>query len=128
MHEMKPIFHVKKYIIFVVLIIGILDGSAQTSCSDLIEYVESESYGTTYYSYGSEAISKVTFYEVVDKNYNTYYFAIVRFTSSYKDYIYQVGSNTKVNYSMNYLHSAGKAFWNYIHPYNDVLDCAPDFD
>ncbi|WP_426429957.1 hypothetical protein ACPX19_10495 [Winogradskyella sp. HB-48] len=97
------------------------------SCSELLELVKSKSYGVTYYSYDSEAISQVTFYEV-SENYETYYFAVVRFTSSYKQYIYQVGSNTKFNYSLNYMDSAGKAFWNYIHPYNDVLGCAPNFD
>lgn len=101
---------------------------AQLSCSELIDYVKSEAYGSTYYSYGSEAITKVTFYEISDVNGKTYYFAIVQFTSSYKDYIYQVASNTKSNYSLNYMNSAGEAFWNYIQPYNDVLGCAPDFD
>tara|TARA_R110002096_G_scaffold201778_1_gene386332 strand:+ start:40 stop:405 length:366 start_codon:yes stop_codon:yes gene_type:complete len=101
---------------------------AQMSCSELMEYVKSESYGTTYYSYDSDAITQVTFHEITDENYNTYYFAIVRFTSSYKDYIYQVSSNTKFNYSMDYLDSAGKAFWNYIQPHNENLNCAPDFD
>lgn len=108
--------------------IGILNLNAQTSCSDIIEYVKSESYGSTYYSYDSDAISQVTFYEVTDDNYITYYFAIVRFTSSYTDYIYQVSSDTKFNYSIYYLDSAGKAFWNYIQPYNKQLGCAPDFD
>lgn len=28
---------------------------------------------------------------------------------------------------MNYLGSAGKAFWKYIAPYNDNLNCAPNF-
>lgn len=102
--------------------------NAQTSCSELISYVKANGYGTTYYSYDSDAISQVTFYEVTDDNYTTYYFAIVRFTSSYTDYIYRVGSNTKSNYSFNYMDSAGKAFWKYIQPYNEVLDCAPDFD
>ena len=106
----------------------VLDGSAQVSCSELIEYVESEGYGTTYYGYGSDAITKVTFYQITNADRNTYYFAIVRFTSSYRDYIYQVASNTKYNYSISYINSAGEAFWKYIHPYNTVLKCAPDFD
>jgi len=29
---------------------------------------------------------------------------------------------------MNYLNSAGKAFWKYIEPYSDNLSCAPDFN
>lgn len=98
---------------------------AQSSCEDLIAMVKSESYGSTYYSYNSDAISQVTFYEVSDNSYNRYYFAIVRFTNSYKDYIYQVGSNTKFNYSLAYLDSAGQAFWEYIEPYNQNLNCAP---
>jgi len=36
--------------------------------------------------------------------------------------------NTKFNYSVNYLTSAGKAFWDYIQPYNKNLGCAPDYD
>ncbi|WP_435412697.1 hypothetical protein [Psychroserpens mesophilus] len=102
--------------------------NAQSSCSELIDYVKSNSYGSTYYSYDSDAISQVTFYEVTDDNYNTYYFALVRFTSSYTDYIYRVGSNTKSNYSFDYMDSAGKAFWEHIQPYNEVLDCAPELD
>ena len=78
-----------------------------------------------------ELISKVTFYEV-NENYNTYYFAIVCFKSKYSygctEYIYQVASNTKMKYSMNYLDSAGKAFWNYIEPYSDNLECSPDLN
>jgi hypothetical protein len=101
---------------------------AQTSCADIIDYVTSKSYGSSYYSPGSDAISKVTFYKVTEDSFKTYYFAIVRFTSSLKDYVYQVGSNTKFKYAMDYLDSAGKAFWNYIEPYSDVLDCAPSFD
>ncbi|WP_047245628.1 hypothetical protein [Maribacter thermophilus] len=100
---------------------------AQSSCSDLMAMVKSEGYGSTYYSYDSDAISKVTFYEVSDDSFNRYYFAIVQFTSSYKEYIYQVGSRTKFNYSMDYMNSAGEAFWNYIQPYNENLNCAPNF-
>ena len=102
------------------------DLSAQNSCADMIDLVKSKGYGTAYSSYSSDAISQVTFYDVTDASYKTFYFAIVRFKSSYTDYIYQVGSNTKSNYAMNYNDSAGKAFWNYIEPYSDVLDCGPD--
>ncbi|MDG1731050.1 MAG: hypothetical protein P8K68_01590 [Algibacter sp.] len=103
--------------------------SAQ-SCDEMMQFVKSKSYGTTYTSYDSEAISKVTFYDVrID--YQTYYFAIVCFKREYSyscnEYIYQVGSSTKMYYSMNYLDSAGKAFWKYIQPYNESLDCAPNF-
>ena len=100
---------------------------AQTSCSDLLQMVESESYGTTYSSFGSDAISQVTFHDITDNSYNTYYFAVVQFTSSYTKYIYQVSSSTERNYSYNYITSAGKAFWKYIQPYNQNLNCAPDF-
>ncbi|MAU15617.1 MAG: hypothetical protein CMH46_08775 [Muricauda sp.] len=100
--------------------------SAQSSCSDLMATVKSEGYGSTYYSYDSDAISKVTFYEVSDDNYNKYYFAIVQFTGSFKEYIYQVGPRTKSNYSYNYRTSAGKAFWKYVQPYNKNLNCAPN--
>tara|TARA_R110002096_G_C14486574_1_gene714294 strand:- start:718 stop:1083 length:366 start_codon:yes stop_codon:yes gene_type:complete len=101
------------------------------SCDEYIEIVKSKSYGTTYNSYTSTAISKVTFYDVrID--YQTLYFAIVCFKKEYSyscsEYIYQVSSNTKMQYSMNYLDSAGKAFWKYIQPYNENLGCAPNFD
>jgi hypothetical protein len=120
----------KAFVTLLLFCIAILfsDLSAQTSCADMIDLVKSKDYGVTYYSYSSDAISQVTFYDVTDDNYNTFYFAIVRFKSSYTDYIYQVGSETKSNYSMHYNDSAGKAFWSSIEPYSDVLDCGPDFD
>lgn len=116
----------KKIILFITFSLGVFNLYAQMSCSELMEYVKSESYGSTYYSYDSDAISQVTFYEVTDDSYNTFYFAMVKFTSSYNEYIYQVSSNTKFNYSMNYTESAGKAFWKYIQPYNENLNCAPN--
>lgn len=109
------------------LLFSFIPIQAQPSCNEIIELVKSKSYGTTYSSYSSSAISKVTFYEMTIK-YDTFYFAIVQFTSSSKEYIYQVGSNTKYNYSMQYLDSAGEAFWAYIHPYNKNLGCAPRFE
>lgn len=111
------------------LLLGCVNISAQ-SCDDLIEMVKSESYGSTYSSYYSDAISKVTFYDI-SIDYQRYYFAIVCFKRDYygcSEYIYQVGSNTKSSYASNYSFSAGKAFWKYIHPYNENLDCAPDFN
>lgn len=88
------------------------------SCDEIMEYVKKEGgYGTTYTSYNSDAISKVTFYQMT-VDYKTLYFAIVCFKKEYSyscsEYIYQVGSNTKLYYSMNYMNSAGKAFWEYI--------------
>ena len=119
----------KNLLFSLILIFGISNLNAQ-SCQEVMESVQSN-YGTTYSSYNSDAISKVTFYDVTI-DYSNYYFAIVCFKNknSYgcNEYIYQVSSNTKMNYSMNYSSSAGKAFWKYIEPYNSNLGCAPDFD
>lgn len=120
----------KKIILIFVLALTTFVVKAQT-CEEIMEYVKKEGgYGTTYTSYNSEAISKVTFYQV-SVDYKTLYFAIVCFKKEYSytcsEYIYQVGSNTKFNYSLNYLNSAGKAFWEYIQPYNENLGCAPNF-
>ena len=120
----------KNILLSVVLIIGFLKANAQT-CEEWIEYVKAESYGSTYSSYNSDAISKVTFYDVMI-DFQTYYFAIVCFKKKYSyncnEYIYQVASNTKSKYSYNYMNSAGEAFWEYIEPYNENLGCAPNFD
>ena len=120
----------KKYLILLLLTIGSINANAQ-SCEELMDFVKSESYGTTYTSYDSEAISKVTFY-TVSIDYKTLYFAIVCFKKEYSyscnEYIYQVSSSTKFNYSLDHYDSAGKAFWKHIQPYNENLDCAPNFD
>jgi len=120
----------KKIILIFVLAITTFTVKAQ-SCDEIMEYVKKEGgYGTTYTSYNSDAISKVTFYQMI-VDYKTLYFAIVCFKKEYSyscsEYIYQVGSNTKINYSMNYMSSAGKAFWEYIQPYDKNLGCAPNF-
>jgi hypothetical protein len=120
----------KKVILFFVIALTTTFTKAQT-CEEIMEYVKKEGgYGTTYTSYNSDAISKVTFYQLTVE-YKTLYFAIVCFKKEYSyscsEYIYQVGSNTKFNYSLNYLTSAGKAFWEYIQPYNENLGCAPNF-
>jgi len=118
-----------KIALIFIAILNVSTAIAQ-SCDELMEFVKSEAYGTTYTSYNSEAISKVTFYEI-SKDYETYYFAIVCFKGEYygcTEYIYQVASNTESNYAMNYYNSAGKAFWKYIEPYSDNLDCSPNFD
>ncbi len=120
----------KNVILFFVLALTTSLLKAQ-SCDEIMEYVKKEGgYGTTYTSYNSDAISKVTFYQMT-VDYKTLYFAIVCFKKEYSytcsEYIYQVGSNTKFNYSLNYLNSAGKAFWEYIQPYNENLGCAPNF-
>lgn len=80
----------------------------------------------TYFSPSSDAISKVTFYKLQDESNDIYYFALVRFKSSFKEYIYQVSSQTEAQYSYNYLPGAGEAFWEYIQPYADVLGCGLD--
>lgn len=120
----------KKYLAFTFIAFFAIVANSQT-CEEIMKYVKSSSYGTTYTSYNSEAISRVTFYEII-VGFETKYFAIVCFKKKYtndcQEYIYQVGSSTKFNYSLNYLASAGKAFWEYIHPYRKTLGCAPDFD
>lgn len=121
----------KKLILGLYFILCVFKLNAQ-SCDEIMEFVKSKDYGTTYTSYNSTAISKVTFYSV-SVDYQTHYFAIVCFKPneySYNcsEYIYKVGSNTKFNYSSNYYNSAGKAFWKYIEPYSDVLGCSPNFD
>lgn len=120
----------KRTLILIILILGTYKISAQ-SCDKLIASVKEKSYGTSYKSYNSDAISKVTFY-TLDIDYKTHYFAIVCFKKEYSyncdEYIYKVASNTKLNYSLNYYDSAGKAFWKYIHPYANVLECSPNFD
>lgn len=120
----------KNLILIIAVTFSSLIVNAQT-CDEIMDYVKKEGgYGTTYTSYNSDAISKVTFYQMT-VDYKTLYFAIVCFKKeysySYSEYIYQVGSNTKLNYSLNYLNSAGKAFWEYIQPYNENLGCAPNF-
>lgn len=100
---------------------------AQSSCTEIMSYVKSQSYGTSYYSFNSEAISSVSFHSVTTESYDRLYFAIVQFKSSYKEYIYQVDSNTERNYLLNYQTSAGRAFFAYIDPYSEVLGCAPSF-
>jgi hypothetical protein len=52
----------KKVILFFVIALTTTFVKAQT-CDEIMEYVKKEGgYGTTYTSYNSEAISKVTFY------------------------------------------------------------------
>ena len=97
------------------------------TCQEFLEYVESNAYGKTLYSPTSTAIQKVTFYSL-EYNYETYHYAVVTFNNGMfgKKYIYQVGSRTYFNYLMDYMDSAGRAFWEHIQPYGDVLGCGPD--
>ena len=106
----------KTSILILIIIFTTIFVKAQ-NCDEIMAYVKKEGgYGSTYTSYNSDAISKVTFYEL-KVEYKTLYFAIVCFKKEYsltcKEYIYQVSSNTKFNYSLNYSSSAGKAFWEY---------------
>lgn len=114
--------------VFFLLYLVVSNLLAQTSCEDFMKSIEDNNYGSTYTSYDSTAISSVTFYGVT-LNYSYRYFAVVCFKPKYgyscNKYIYEVSSQTKVNYSLAYLNSAGKAFWKYIEPYNKVLGCAP---
>lgn len=99
------------------------------TCDELEEYVMDKDFGFTYFSSGSTSISKVSFHEIMDDSYNTYYYAIVTFQSNlYNSYIYQVGSMTQWNYSSDYNSSAGEAFWAHIHPHRNNLGCAPNLD
>lgn len=118
-----------KYLLLCTILVLCAHTSNAQTCEEVMNFVKSESTGTTYYSYSSDAISKVTFYDVTI-DFEKYYFALVKFNNSYsfKEYIYQVVSQTKFNYSINYITSAGEAFWAYIEPYNDILGCAPDFE
>ena len=124
----KQILTMKKLFFATLLMFSFFYTNAQ-SCQDMIDLVKKDNYGTTYSSPTSEAISKVTFYTKQIK-YQTHYFAIVCFKKKYSyscsEYIYQVASNTQLNYSMYYLESAGSAFWDYIKPYNKYLECAPN--
>ncbi len=120
----------KKALIFILIALFSLEVKSQ-NCEEFIDLVKSKDYGTTYNSPLSDAITKVSFHTVT-LDYEPYYFAIVCFKSKYSygctEYIYQVGYNTKLNYSLNYLDSAGKAFWNFIQPYHENLNCSPDLN
>jgi hypothetical protein len=120
----------KRLILVLILGMSTTHVVAQT-CDEMMEYVKNNAYGSTFYSYNSDAITKVTFYQLYI-DYESYYFAIVCFKQKYSytcnEYIYQVASDTKLNYSMNYLQSAGEAFWDFIQPYSGVLGCSPSFE
>ena len=120
----------RKHVFLILIVVGTNFTFAQ-SCEEIMDFVKSKSYGTTYTSYDSEAISRVTFY-TVNVDYKTLYFAIVCFKRQYSyscnEYIYQVASDTKFYYSLDHYDSAGKAFWKHIQPYADVLGCSPNFN
>ncbi|PHI19217.1 hypothetical protein CEQ90_14230 [Lewinellaceae bacterium SD302] len=121
----------KTGMIYLLLMITFCSLQSQ-SCEELMQTVKNSGYGQTFNSnITSNAISKVTFYDV-SVNYQTLYFAIVCFKKEYgfgcNEYLYQVAFNTRSQYSFSYMNSAGKAFWNYIHPHRDNLGCAPDIN
>ncbi|AIZ40967.1 hypothetical protein M666_04990 [Cellulophaga baltica 18] len=120
----------KKPLTLIILLLSCIITNAQ-SCDEMMSFVKSNSSGRSYTNYDSEAISKVTFY-TVRVDYKTLYFAIVCFKKQYSyscnEYLYQVSSSTQSNYSMDHYNSAGKAFWKHIQPYNDNLNCAPNFN
>lgn len=121
---------IRKLLPILIVLILSMNQAHSANCDELLAYVKSKSYGTTYQSYNSDAISKVTFYELTI-DFQSHYFAVVCFKQKYygcTEYIYQVSSNTKLKYSLNYLQSAGKAFWEFIQPYNQNLGCAPNFN
>jgi hypothetical protein len=99
------------------------------SCEEYKNIVKRSATGTTYYSYTSSSISEVTFY-TLSIDYQNYHYAIVCFKTSFgcSEYIYQVSSDTEINYSIHYLRSAGEAYWAYIHPYRSILGCSPSFN
>lgn len=126
---MSPLLSIWKTTLLSIAFAFTIAAANAQSCKEIMDYVKSKSYGMTYNSYNSEAISKVTFYEITI-DYETQYFAIVCFKKEYSyscsEYIYKVGPRTKLYYSMDYIESAGKAFWKYIEPYSKVLGCAPN--
>lgn len=70
----------RKFILVVLAVLFSVGIEAQ-SCEEMMDFVKSKSYGSTYSSYNSNAISRVTFYSVYV--YKTYYFAIVCFKRKY---------------------------------------------
>lgn len=117
-----------RHLIIALFLVVSATASYSQSCDEIMSQVKANAYGTTYTSYGSTAISEVTFYQL-DIDYETYYFAIVCFKNNHgycSEYIYQVGSNTESYYARNYRASAGRAYWNYIAPHGDNLGCSPD--
>jgi hypothetical protein len=67
----------KKLITLLFCFTFVLAVTAQ-DCDNLIKYVKSKGYGSTYSSLTSDAISQVTFY-TISIDYQTYNFAIVCF-------------------------------------------------
>lgn len=117
----------KRIILYSIFIFATLQASSQ-SCKELMDLVKSKGSGSTMPCYNSDALSSVSFYDIEIEN-RTMYFAIVCFKrkGSYNctEYIYQVASDTKMKFTMSFNQSAGEAFWKYIEPYGDNLNCGP---
>lgn len=101
--------------------------TAQTSCSKIKSYVKLESKGDALQIINNSFLSKITFHEFTDQYNKSHYYAIVRFTNTYKDYVYQVNADTKRSFKEQYRKDPKKAFMNLIHPYNNRLYCGPNF-
>ncbi len=71
----------KKYFLLFAVILQALNLQAQ-SCEDIMDIVRSEGYGITYSSFDREAISGVTFYDIMGE-YETCNFAIGCFKRKY---------------------------------------------
>ena len=56
-----------KNLLLIVALFFSVSIQSQSTCEEFKDWVESKSYGQTYYSYGSDAISKVTFHTVRHK-------------------------------------------------------------
>ena len=116
----------RKYYLILVLLTTLSSNLNGQSCNELMEIVKTKDFGITLYSLGSSSISSVSFHQF-SIDYKMYYFAVVCFKNGFlcSEYIYQVGPTTYYDYLRSYHSSAGKAYWSYIHPYKDVLGCAP---
>ena len=55
--------NMKKNLILLLLVFGSFNVNSQ-SCDEIMEFVKSKSHGTSYKSYNSDAITKVTFHTV----------------------------------------------------------------
>ena len=83
----------KKLIIFL-LFLPLLSKGQSISCDELLEKIEDNGYKkSTSLVFDSDAISQIEWYEYEDT-----LFAVVRFTSSYKKYVYGGWKDTAYSY------------------------------
>ncbi|MBO6606322.1 hypothetical protein [Psychroserpens sp.] len=112
------------YWIFVVLLMFTVKiSSAQTTCNEIIRYVKLESKGQTYDSPDSKLISEVTFYNYIDSRNKTSVYAVVLTKNSSQKYVYLINTYARASYVKHYKKNTRKAFLDYIHPYNNQLNC-----